>query len=120
MKERPQLRLDLLFSAEQLRDTGMKMAVDHADEKILKWSERCFELLKQYIQINRAPFMAEFFRQWAEKKIEDPPSKRAYGAIMIRAAKENLIRQNGYAKTSNYKAHKTPAAVWVAIDQDNG
>jgi hypothetical protein len=103
------------FTGDQLADVGMRMARDHADQKILDWSGQCFELMKEYLKINDQPFMAEFFRQWAEGKIPDPPSKRAYGAVIVRAAKERLIRRTGYAKVSNYKAHSTPAAVWVRI-----
>lgn len=119
MKERPQLRLDLLFTAEDLRDTGIKMALDHAEEKAPTWGERCFQLLLDYMKINNQPFMVEYFRQWTEGKIEDPPSKRAFGGIITKAAKAGLVKQVGWAKTSNYKAHKTPAAVWVAIDHEN-
>lgn len=100
-------------TAEQLRDRGMAMALEHAEEKFESWGDRCYELLKQYIEINNTPFMAEFFRQWTEGKIEDPPTKRAFGSVFARAARYKLITLTGYAKTTNYKAHRTPAAVWI-------
>lgn len=104
----------LPFSGERLKNIGMAMAEDHANEVSPNWSERCFELLKKYLKINKEPFMTEYFRQWTEDKLPEPPSKRVFGSIISKANKQGLIKHCGYAPTTNYKAHKTPASVWRA------
>lgn len=118
MSGTPQLKLP--FTAPQLRDAGMKLALEHAVEKVESWGDQCFELLKQYIEINRQPFQAEFFRMWCETgdRIQPPPHKRAYGPILMRGAKEGLLRKQGYAPTSNPKAHCAPTTVWVRSDNE--
>lgn len=100
-------------SGAQLRDIGMQTAADHASEA---WNEKAYEYLKKYLKINRDKFMTEFFRQWAESNgLHPPPTARAYGSIISKAAKKELIKHCGYSRTSNYKAHKTPASVWQAL-----
>jgi hypothetical protein len=117
----PPLQPKLPFTATQLRDTGMKMALEHAEQITESWGDKCFELLKQYLELNREKFLTEYFRTWCEtgNRIAEPPSKRAYGGVMSRAARAGLIRSTGYAPTSNPKAHCAPTNVWVATTADN-
>ncbi|MFA9219861.1 MAG: hypothetical protein ACEQSL_01600 [Sediminibacterium sp.] len=105
----------LPFTGNQLADIGMRMAEDHANEKIENWSDKCFELLKQYLKINTEPFMVEYFRQWTANKLPQPPSLRAFGAIIRKASQKGLVKHCGYSKVSNHKAHATPASVWQAL-----
>lgn len=105
----------LPFSGDRLKELGMAMAEESANNKVEGWSDMAFELLKRYLKINKEPFMTEFFRQWTEDKLPEPPSKRAFGAVISRASREGLIKHCGYAPTTNYKAHKTPASVWVRV-----
>lgn len=118
--DQPPLQPKLPFTAKQLRDTGMGLALEHAEEKVESWGDKCFELLKEYLEINREPFLAEYFRMWCETgdKIPAPPHKRAYGPILMRAAKQGMIRRQGYAPTSNPKAHCAPTTVWVRNDNE--
>ncbi len=110
-------QLTIPFTAESLRDTGMQMALESADKKHESWADQCYRALIEYLTINKKPFMCEYFREWCERKrkVPEPPSKRAYGAIISKAAKAGLIKHMGYSETSNYKAHKTPASVWQKI-----
>lgn len=98
----------------------MKLALESAEQKVEDWGDKCFTLLKQYLEINREPFLAEFFRGWCEagNRIPEPPHKRAYGPILNRAARAGLIRRQGYAPTSNPKAHCAPTTVWVRNDNE--
>src|SRR6185369_14696511 len=100
------------LTGERLRDAGIQIAKDHADAKNESWSETVYKMFLIFIQRSE-PFMAEDFRAFCdEHKMPPPPSLRAYGHIIVRAAKEKLIVQVGYGKTSNPKAHKTPANIW--------
>ena len=108
---------DLLLPSEQaklLRDEGMDRAVDHAERCNPYWSVFAMDYLKGYLaDIGTKPFMGEDFRKWSEEQgLQKPPTGRAYGAIMVKAAKKGLIRAIGYSQTTNPKAHRTPANLW--------
>lgn len=102
------------FTAK-LRDEGIQTAIDHAG---LDWSEKAYEVFKEWLSgwPTGYAFMFEGFRFSAEARgLETPPSKRAYGAIAVRAKKDGLIQCSGYGKTTDSSSHKTPAAVWRRI-----
>ena len=107
MSSQPQLQLN--FTGDQLRDTGMRLALESANEKHDTWGDRCYQLLTRFITI-RNQFTCEEFREWAQ--IETPPSLRAYGSVIMRAAKEGLIEKVGYIQVKNPKAHCANASLW--------
>ena len=106
------------IQAEQNKETGMMLATEHAKDHEPDWDIRAMEELKSFIRGGpgeREPFMAEDIREWAMGSIPpfpEPPGERAWGSIIRKASKEGLIVFVGYAKTTNPKAHLTPAAVW--------
>lgn len=105
---------DLFDNAKYLKDRGMRIAKENADIKIDGWSQQAFDFLKEFISFQEAPFMAEDVWMSAECDVPEPPSKRAWGAIIARAARQGLIRRVGYRETKNPWAHKTPATLWEA------
>jgi hypothetical protein len=106
--------------AEKLKEEGIKTAIEHADIEEPSWSEKAYQMLEQFLVDPANPrmkyqdtFLGEEVRQYAFiHGLENPPSKRAWGAIIVKAQKEGLIEFAGYGKTSNPKAHSTPAALW--------
>ena len=105
-------QLDFM-KAEINRDNGMNVAVLNADDRRTDWAIAAYEHLELFLYHHQEPFMAEEARVFAEKVgFPEPPSKRAWGAIMIRAKNRGLIEFVCYHKTSNPKANATPAAVW--------
>lgn len=105
------------FDAQTLKNAGMATALQSAEEKEESWGDKCYNLLKEFVRIHRQEFMTEEFRRWAENRIAEPPSKRAYGAVIVRASKDGLITHQGYAPTNNALAHRTPASVWKSNSQ---
>jgi len=95
----------------QLRDKGIKQALDNANDTHEKWSEKAYKFLVNYIKSNNQ-FMTEDVRLASEKEIPIPPSNRAWGGIVVRASKAGLISRVGFSIVKNAKAHKTPASVW--------
>lgn len=76
------------------------------------WSEKAFELLKEFIRTPRE-FMCEDFRKFCQDKgLIQPGSQRAFGGIIRRAAFAGLIKSINYRKVTNPKAHKAFATVW--------
>lgn len=101
-------------TAEYYRDRGMRRAVDHAEKITENWSVRAYDFLRQYIARHQE-FMTEDVREASRGIVPEPPSHRAWGAIIVRAVKEGLIRRVGFQSVKNTRAHCTPASLWQVI-----
>lgn len=101
--------------AKYLRDIGITLSAAAADAQNPLWQHRAMDALIEFLKINKEEFMTEDFRNWAETQqgLPVPPSGRAYGAVMTSAFKNKLINHNGYGRTTNPLAHRTPASVWI-------
>lgn len=113
------IQQELLFG-EQLKNEGIEQAINHADSIApYNWSEKAFNFLINWL--GTVPcgysFMAEDVRVLAEKRnvVPVPPSKRSWGAIIIKAKRQGLIICNGISQVSNPTAHRANASVWVKI-----
>lgn len=107
-------QLNITF-AKEARDKGIKRAVENADRVCDNWSARCYGLFKDFINAQRAPFQTETFRHSIAGMIEEPPHARAFGAIVVRAAREGLIKCVGSKPVSNVRAHRCLANVWMRV-----
>lgn len=104
--------------AKKRRDIGIKTAIDHANrENPPSWSAQAYKSLLLYLmgRPKGSVFQCEDFRKWYYdlKGLPEPPSERAFGGIIRKAAMRHVIIRTGYRNTSNVSAHKTPAAVWT-------
>lgn len=96
----------------ELRDRGIERAVDHADREIPSWSDVALEYVRQYAR-NHGEFLSEEPRQYAESRgLPDPPDKRAWGAVMLRAARAGYIRKIGYAQANDPRVHGSINTLW--------
>jgi hypothetical protein len=102
-------QIELSFEA---RDKGIKRAVDHANLLQENWSDQVYQCFVGFILASQAPFQMEDFRETLQGFVADPPSKRAFGHIVLRAAKEGLITRVGYAPVKNVTAHRCFSSVW--------
>lgn len=103
-----------LFQSRVNRDIGIKKAEDHANSVHESWSDKAYEFLRQYIR-HDAEFMTEQIREASEGIVPEPPSKRAWGSIVLKAARAGLIKKIGYKSVSNPKANATPATLWRVV-----
>ena len=101
----------MINDGSQLRDKGIKQAINNANDTHEKWSEKAYKFLTDYIKSHHE-FMTEDVRLASEKKIPIPPSNRAWGGVVVRASRAGLISRVGFSNVKNAKAHKTPATVW--------
>lgn len=102
-----------LLLGELLKQEGMYNSVANADNRIEAWSDRAYFILMEFISRQTDVFMGEDVREYAGKRgLPEPPSKRAWGAVMARAKKEGLIVFSGYSQVSNPKAHRANASLW--------
>lgn len=112
-----QLQMDFNAAASaNMRDQGIKKAVLHAESVFESWQDKAYDFLLSYIRQN-SEFMTEQVRKASKGVVPEPPSARAWGGVVVRAAKTGLISRNGYRAVSNVKAHRTPATVWKVVNQ---
>lgn len=95
---------------------GADQAERHANETAPGWGDKAFEALCAFVKQHTGKFQAEDVRVWA-RHVPPAPSLRAWGNVMVRAAKEGLIKAVGYERVNNPLAHSTPATVWTAVDR---
>ena len=99
--------------AQDGANEGMTRAVDHADRVIGGWSDMAYEYLRQFKDSHKE-FLTEDVRIWAETQgLEPPPDNRAWGAVINRAVRANLIRRVGYGNAKT--GHMRPMPVWSKI-----
>lgn len=100
---------------EVLKQRGITLALRNANEEHESWGERAFHFLKAFCK-DHPRFRAEEAREFAEHNgLEVPKSKRAFGAIVLRAARAGIIKKVGLESVMNPNAHKANAAVWEVI-----
>ena len=93
--------------AAEKRDRGMKQATNHAEEVSQGWKENARALFMQYAREAQRPFLTEDVIEWAEGRIEEPPTRKAWGSIARSLSIAGLIESCGTARarTSNH-SHK--------------
>lgn len=100
------------LTGAQLRDNGIEAAISHANRKVELWGEKAYSHFLNYLK-TVSEFKTEDAREYAQNQgLEEPPSKRAWGAVVVRLAKENRIFKIGHATVNNPKAHRCFATVW--------
>lgn len=113
------LEFDIGFTGPQLRDAGIALAAESAEAKSPKWNERAYNILLQFLQTHDT-FMAEDLRGYAASiNFELPPSNRAWGGVIRRAAENKIIVKKGIAPVKNPKAHCANAALWCSAEEKN-
>ena len=75
----------MINNGTQLRDEGIKQAIDNADDTHERWSEKAYKFLTNWIK-TQYEFMTEDVRLASEKEIPKPPSNRADTLVMVAVA----------------------------------
>lgn len=109
-----------MFDADagaKLRDAGMQRAIDHADRVHGgTWAENAYSLLLSYAS-GRSEFLAEDYRAAAiAAGLPTPPDLRAFGAVMVRAARSGVIRRIGFGTVKNKRAHRSICTIWGVVN----
>lgn len=108
------MSLDLFAYAEtqkQAAKLGMERAVDRAERVTEGWKQEAFTYLLRFASANHnRDFLAEEIAPWAyERGCTRPPDDRAWGAIIQRAGRENVIRKTGLAAKNKLSGN---ASTW--------
>jgi hypothetical protein len=98
--------------ARAARDEGMGRAADHAERVQGGWKDAAFAFLVRYAG-QHARFISEEATQAAEALgYGAPTDSRAWGAIFQRAAREGVIRRDGFGISK--RRHLSPTPMWVS------
>jgi hypothetical protein len=103
-------------TCQELRDMGMARAQMAQDGRSPGWGDIAFNAVRKFCKEHpTARFKTEVVRIWAEEIEYIVPARnlRAWGPVILKAAREGLIRAVGYEKTNNPTAHNTPATLWA-------
>ena len=106
------------FSGSELKEKGIELAIDHAEQVTPNWKEKAFEMFKEWLRgwPSGYRFLMEDARVSLEiRELQPPPSLRAYGRIIQMAKKEGLIIHAGYRQVKNAKAHQANASQWQKV-----
>ena len=99
--------------ASRRRDEGMKQAFDNAGKR---WAILAMRHLECYLRNHEGVFMTEDVRRYAEQiGMPSPPSNRAWGSVMLKAARMGMIKKVGLRATVNPKAHRANASLWIKV-----
>lgn len=97
--------------SELRRDAGIERAASHADRESEDWQQRAFEILRAFaVRRADAPWLCEDLVLYAASLIEEPPTKRAWGAVVQRAQRSGLIERCGYALSNS--SNRSPMNLW--------
>jgi hypothetical protein len=99
---------------KEITDSAIKAAEIHANVVHDGWSERAYDFLKGYAEINPV-FMAEDVRNASKGVVPSPPTERAWGAIIRKASVASMITHAGYRQVKNVRAHHANASVWKSL-----
>ena len=100
-------------TGEQLRDQGMNLAIQNANNKVENWSKLAYDFLIRYSK-TESEFMTEEVREAARGILPEPLNLRAWGSVISTASRNGMIQRIGYRQVKNPKAHCTPASLWEA------
>jgi hypothetical protein len=103
--------------ARRRRDAGIAQSIATAQDEHADWKDLALAFLFRELMDGKRQFRIEEIRESAERfrKVPDPPSRRAWGAVAVTAAKRGWIRKIGYQETTNPKSHATPATLWESL-----
>ena len=95
-------------------DQGIEKAEKHANDEINGWSELAYAFLIDYAA-STSEFMAEDVRSAARGLVPEPPSLRAWGGVIRRAAGQGIIKKVGCGPVDNPTSHCANANIWRSV-----
>ena len=104
--------LDLAHAREAANE-GMARALDAAERRDDMWPDIAYSFLVRYAW-SHEQFISEECTAEAERLgYGSPADPRAWGAIFQRAARDGIIRRNGYG--TSHRRHLSPTPLWRSL-----
>jgi len=103
----------------QMEFDGMQAAYDKAERVSPGWGEVAFEAFKKAVQKMTKPFTIEQIRIVLRSEgIQSPTDERAYGQIVRRASKENIIIKTDKTAPA-VSSHGSGKPLWIKAEDKN-
>lgn len=99
----------------QLALEGMQRAEQSANNTHYKWSDTAYSFLIDYSK-KYSSFMMEDVILASKGSVPEPPTNRAWGSVVRKAAKEGKLVNLGFQKKKSEGSHSTPAVLWGVIN----
>jgi hypothetical protein len=101
------------MDARQLASDGARRAVEHANRELFGWEDEAVGWVRKVVK-DTPIVTASLVRMTATNGgLPDAPDRRAWGAVMKRAAKEGIIRATeAFTSTRLRTSHGRPERVW--------
>ncbi len=94
---------------------GIDRAVDHAERDVPVWSEVAFAFVKLYATQHRGEKFTGYEIVRASKaRVTAPPTDKAWGGPLQRAARAGIIRKVGGVPDPNPERHGSMVPLWEA------
>ena len=79
------------MNAIDLKNKGMIQSLENADKNNPSWSVLAYRYLLHYLINNKEPFLTEDVTMLSKDVVPEPPSNRAWGQIIVKAAQTGII-----------------------------
>lgn len=106
----------LIATGREQRDTGIERSLRSAERKVNGWSQIAFGYLLEYLATHQNDFRGEEVREFAHGRgCPMPAHPRAWGGVLVRAAREGKIEKVGIVPVHNPGAHCANAGLWKRV-----
>lgn len=106
----------LIASGREQRDAGIERSLLSADRQVKGWSETAFGYLLEFLSGHGGDFRGEEVREFAHAKgCPHPAHPRAWGGVLMRAARQGKIEKVGTVQVKNPTAHMANANLWRRV-----
>lgn len=100
------------MNGRDLGHAGALRAAKHADWVEASWQAKAHGLLMRFLG-GSGSFQCQHVINYAKHHdFPAPPDDRAWGMVMLRAARQGIIYKVGYEPSISLRQHGRPCAVW--------
>lgn len=98
-------------AAEERREAGMDLVAGATDPT---WAEDAYDMICRYAEVHEFFFVDAWWTWAGERGLDQPPSPRGLGPVVLRAARDGVIRKTGsYAPST--RSNLSPKPIWVCV-----
>lgn len=96
------------------RDDGIARAAEHADAVEPRWTDRAFDLLRAHAE-QHTFFTIEQLRKAVAGQLPEPPTTRAWGAVVTRAMRAGIVKSEGWTTAEDPAVHCNLVTLWRSL-----
>lgn len=96
------------LEAVRRRDQALTQVADAADPN---WMAAAWDAVVEYLRTHETLFVDDF---WAETRLQRPKESRALGPVILRAAREGIMKKSGQFRKSS-ASNMTEKPVWTSL-----